>query len=56
MDSKKDPTSYASMDRSAVLKLFFERPKSVFGEHLSTQASNNVWKKWLYGWILAASC
>ena len=27
-----------------VLKLFWARPKSEFGEHLATQASNNAWK------------
>jgi len=53
---KKGPTLYASMAGSPVPKLFWARPKSEFGEHLSTQASNSVWKKGLYGWILAASC
>jgi len=38
-------------------KRFGERPKSEFDEHLATQASTNVWKKyWKCGWFLAASC
>ena len=47
---------YAGMARSAVLKRFWTRPKSEFGEQIPTQASNNVWKNGLSGWILAASC
>jgi len=37
-------TAYATMTRSAVPKLFWARPKTEFGEHLATQASNNVRK------------
>jgi len=33
-------------------KLFRARHKSEFGEHLATQASKNVWKKyWKCGWF-----
>jgi len=41
MDLKKD-------FNRLIPKLFWARPKSDFGEHLVTQASNKVWKKyWL---------
>jgi len=40
-----------------VSKIFWARLKYELGEHLVTQASNNVMKKyWLRGWFLAASC
>jgi len=32
------------MAKSVVLELFRAQPKSYFGEHLATEASNNVWK------------
>jgi len=31
-----------------VPKLFWARHKSEFGEHLATQTSNNIWKKYCY--------
>jgi len=34
-------TPLATMVTSAVPKLFWARPKTEFGEHLATQASNN---------------
>jgi len=37
---------------------FFERDANLsFGEHPSTQSSNNIWKQYsLCGWFLAANC
>jgi len=31
---------------SLVPRLFWARPKFEFGEHVATQASNNVWEKY----------
>jgi len=42
---KKSSTAYARMVSSAVIDLFWDRPKSKFGEHLVIQASNNIWRK-----------
>jgi len=50
MDLKKD-------FNRLLTKFFWARPNSEFGEHLATQASTNVWKKyWKCGWLLPASC
>jgi len=50
MDLKKD-------FNLLITKLFWAQPKSEFGEHLATQASNIVLKNyWKCGWFLVGSC
>jgi len=58
LDLKKTSTAYVRMDRSAVPKLFWVRPKAEFGEHASNnnQSLKQRMKKMLVWVILAVSC